>query len=196
MLKIADGSSSRIGSIVAWYLAGSTVCTHGLSMLAQSSCASQHGGLQRADRRRRGEVGRLHRAHRSSRTRTSRRSCSSMKPVVAGLSNSGGRKRAQRAVADVEALARVEQVDPVERDGPLGRQDPDAEERRDDARVRRGLEQRPQPAGVVAVGVGDPDPADVGGVDRRREVATRSPCRRCSARCRRRPAARRGGRRC
>jgi len=39
---------------------------------------------------------------------------SSQSPTVAGLSNSRGADRRERAIVDVEALAGIEQVDPVQ----------------------------------------------------------------------------------
>jgi hypothetical protein len=80
----------------------------------------------------------------------------------------------QPTVADVENLAGVEQVHPVERDGPLAGHDPHSGEGADHPCLGCGLQQRPQTAGVVPVGVGDPHPAHVGGVhhlgERRHEI--------------------------
>ena len=45
------------------------------------------------------------------------------------------------------------------------RHDAGADERRDDSRLRCGVEQREQAAGVIAVGMGQPDPAHVRRVD-------------------------------
>ena len=52
---------------------------------------------------------------------------------------------------DVERLAGVEQVDTLEWNRPLARHDADTDERGDQSSVGRGVEQLPQPAGVVAV---------------------------------------------
>jgi len=65
----------------------------------------------------------------------------------------------------VELLVGVEQVDPVQRDDPLARHDAHAEEGGHESRVGRRVEERPEAAGVVAIRMRDPDPADVGRVD-------------------------------
>jgi hypothetical protein len=87
------------------------------------------------------------------------------------LSNSGGRNGVQGSVADVEALAGVQQVDPVQWQRPLGGHDPDAQERRHHAGVGGGVQEVEQSAGVIAVWVGEPDPADVRRVDDQAECA-------------------------
>ncbi len=71
----------------------------------------------------------------------------------------------QEPIADVEGLAGVEQVHPVDRHRALGRHDAHAGERGDQSGLRRRVEQVEQAAGVVAVGMGQPDPADVCRVD-------------------------------
>jgi hypothetical protein len=84
---------------------------------------------------------------------------------VTGLSNSGGR-HAVSAVSDVDALAGVEQPHTVQRYLPLTRHDPDTPEGRDQPGLRGSFHELPESTGVVAVGVGQPDPAHVLGVDR------------------------------
>ena len=97
------------------------------------------------------------------------------RPVVVEAGRCGAVKQrraegVQGAVADVELLSGVEQVHAVEGERPLGRHDAGAEKRGDHSGFRCGIEQVEQPAGVVAVGVGEPDPAHVGGVHHRSEI--------------------------
>ena len=123
---------------------GSTLCTHGLSTLAHSSCAARRSsGLAVAASSAVGEFGgRQRRAE----------AVGAEADAGAGVEDAdGGRvveqwraEPGQLPVADVEGLARVEQVDPVDRQRPLGGHDPGADERGDDARLRCGLEQREQ----------------------------------------------------
>lgn len=71
----------------------------------------------------------------------------------------------QGPVADVQRLARVQEVDPVHGQWVFRGHDPCSDECRDQAGVRRRVQQLEQVAGVIPIRVGEPDPAHIGRVD-------------------------------
>ena len=84
-----------------------------------------------------------------------------------GVVERRGPESGERAVADRDGLAGVDEVDPIHGQGREVAHDAGAQEGGDDPDLGVGGDEVADGADVIEVGVGEPDPAEVGGIDDR-----------------------------